>query len=353
MLAIYRGEPAERPPVAIYNRYLPRGCDERAVRNAGLGIIDYVPPVSMLAPPWHLQAGYLSEVRGADLEIRVAWEDGKRIETRTYRTPVGEVCQRTSIDGGYGSDWVERYYIQGLQDYRVIRYLVEHTVFRRQEGAFEARVRDLGEDGVVLARLDRSPFQKLLIELAGPERLLMDLHTDPEPVSELLEALERRMEEAFAMALESGAEVLWQPDNVTSALTPPQSFRRYCVPFYQKRASACRQAGKRFVVHLDGRLKALREPIASSAIDAVESLSLPETGGDMTMAQAREAWPNQVLLPNFPATLSLQPEAAIREFLDRLATEAGPACWMLQFSEDIPSTEWSRVAPLVCEHMNR
>jgi hypothetical protein len=351
MLAVYRHERLPTPPVAIYSRYLPRGFGEREVRNAGLGIIDYVPPVSLLAPPWHMQSGYLSEVRGADLEIRLSFENGAQVETRTYRTPAGTVCQRTSVDAGYGSDWVQKYYIERPEDYRVLRYLVDHTVLRSQAAAFDARARDLGEDGVVLARLDRSPLQKLLVELAGPERVLMDLQTDPEPVEELLEALERRMDEAFQMALDSGAEVIWQPDNVTSALTPPQYFRRYCVPFYGRRAELCRQAGKRLVVHMDGRVKALKSLVASCAFDAVESLSLPEMGGDMTMAQAREAWPDKVVLPNFPASLALQPDAAIEEFLSGLTRDAAGMPWMLQFSEDVPAAELPRVLPLVCRFM--
>jgi uroporphyrinogen-III decarboxylase len=352
LLAVYRKQPVEGVPVGIYSRYLPRGWAEREVRNAGLAIIDYRPVVSMLAPPWHLQPGYLSEVKGAELEVRFGWHEGQRVEARTYHTPVGSVSQQSKKDP-YGSDWISKYYIERPEDYRVVQYLVEHTVFRRNDDALEAARADLGEDGVVLGRVDRSPFQKILIELAGPERFLLDLSSEPEPVLELLEALDRRMDEVFRLILDSKAEVVWQPDNITSAMTPPKWFGRYCVPFYQKHGAECRQAGKPYLVHMDGRVRALREMIAGCAIDAVESLSSPDIGGDLSFAEARAAWPGKLVLPNFPASRCYGSKTEIEQLLDELVAAAGQGFpFMLQFSEDIPHSEWQRVVPLVCAHMN-
>lgn len=352
MLAVYHGRLPDRTPVSIYGRYLPRGSLERELRNAGLGVIEYYPVASLLAPPWHLLPGHLSEVRDADLDIRYTWEDGVAIETRTYRTPVGTVWQRSQRDPGYGSDWITKFYIERPEDYRVVRFLVENTVLRSNHEAFRARKDDLGEDGVLLGRLDRSPFQKLLIELAGPERLHADLHEAPGMVSELLDALERRQDEAFAMALDSDIDVLWQPDNISADMTPPNCFQKYCFPFYQKRARTCRQVGKPYLVHMDGRLKALSNLIARCPIDAVESFSLPEIGGDLTLPEARALWPDKLILPNFPASLCLKPESFIESFLRGICpTPTGATPFMLQISEDIPPGEWKRVLPVVCSFL--
>ncbi len=318
----------------------------------GLGVIDFFPVVSMLAPPWHLQPGYLSEVKGAELDIRFAWEDGERIEIRRYRTPVGEVAQKTRIDPAYGSDWVTKHYIERPEDYRVLRYLTEHTVLRRQDAAFEAGARNLGSDGVMLARLERSPFQKLLVELAGPERFLLDLYTQPEEPLALLEALARKSEEAFAMACDSSADILWQPDNVTAELTPPDCFRRYLAPFYERCVAAARQAGKVYLVHMDGRLKPLRKLIAGSPIHGIESFSSPETAGDMTIAEAATTWPGKVLLPNFPASLCHQPAKDTEAFLERCRSAIDQDVPLaLQFSEDLPMDRWNTTVELVLKSL--
>ena len=260
--------------------------------------------------------------------------------------------QQTNIDNASGSDWISKFYIGKPEDYKVVQYLVENTVFRRNDRAFDLAVANLGQDGVVLGRVDRSPFQKLLIELAGPERLLLDLGSDPDPAVELLGALERKMDEAFRLIVDSPAEVIWQPDNITSAMTPPVYFKRYCVPFYERLGQLCREAGKPYLVHMDGRVKALKHSIAQCPIDAVESFSLPEIGGDMMLAEAKEAWPDKTVLPNFPASRAYDAKQKVEEFLDGLLCQVaiGVPC-ALQFSEDIPQSEWARILPVVCAYV--
>ena len=346
VLAVYGGQRPEAIPLAIYSRYLPRGRQERLARDLGMAIIDWHPLVSLLAPPWHLHSGFLSEVKNAELSISYVWRDEHRVETRTYRTPVGDVSQQTVVDTTFGSDWIERFYVNRSEDYKVLTYLVEHTVFRRQEDAYRAKYADLGDDGVVWGRVDRNPYQKALIELAGPERFLLDLYTNPGPVEELLAAMDRKMDEAFALVLESQAEVIWQPDNLTVDMTPPAAYRRYCLPFYAKHGRQLREAGKRYIIHMDGRLGPLAPAIADATFDVVESFSLRGMGGDMSLSEAMAAWPDKLIVPNFPGALCHQSDQQIETTLDRLLAEAGQTPWMMEISEDIPPGQWRRVAPL-------
>jgi hypothetical protein len=349
MLAVYRGQVSDRVPVGVYERYLPRGSMERAARGMGLGIIAYHPVVTMHGPPWHLYPGHVSEIPGADFSVSYCWDRGAMVERRSYVTPVGSVWQEVARDeGGAGSEHVRKYYVGRREDYRVVQYLVERAVLRRNEETIAARIRDLGSDGILFGRLDRSPYQKCLIELVGAERFLIDLSTDPEPVSELLEALFRKQEESWALALESQVEVLWQPDNVTSLMTPPNAFQRYLLPFYRRRSQQAREAGKPFLVHMDGRIRALAPLIRESRIDVVESLSLPDIGGDMTLTEARAALPETVVVPNFPANWCVRTDAEIARGLVTLLEEAGREVpFMLQVSEDLPNSQWRRVVPLL------
>lgn len=352
MMKVYHNQVPDKTPAAIYTRYLPRGSGERLARNLGLGIIDYYPVVSMLAPPWHTNAGYLSEVRGAEFNIKLSWENGQSVETRRYTTPLGSLTQRTRKDPAYASDWIEKFYVSRLEDYKIVQYLVENTIFRPNTQGFQARQKDLGEDGVLLARVDRSPFQKLLIELAGPERFLVDLQTEPEPVLSVLDVLDRRMDEVFERVCESEAEVIWQPDNISCDMTPPKMFERFCMPYYSKHATRLHERSKVFLVHMDGRLRAIKEMIAQCPIDGIESFSLPEIGGDLTLTEARAAWPDKLVLPNFPSPLATQDEPAITAFLEGLLGNLGcDTPFMLQVSEDIPPGTWQHLLPIICRHL--
>ena len=351
IMAVYRNTVPDRVPAAIYSRYHRSGEVERAARNNGLGILQFEPAVSLLAPPWHLQPGYVSEVKGASFSVTISWEGGEQVETRAFETPLGRISQRIVKDPSFGSDWITKHYIERADDYRVMQYVVENTVFAERRGAIAQRIDDLGGDGVVLGRVDRTPYQKLLIELTGPDRLFMDLADDPRPVLDLIEAMTVRLDEQFQLALESGAEVVWQPDNVTSDMTPPDLYRRFVLPIYQRRGEACRSAGKVYAVHLDGRLSALKALIADSPFDVVESFSLAEMAGDVSVAEALAVWPDKVLCPNFPASLAGRPRVEIAARLGELAAEFGGRPFMVQLSEDIALDSYASVLPALCESL--
>lgn len=343
---MYSGVNPDVLPVGIYSRYHQFGTDERLARNSCLAIIDFFPPVSLLAPPWHLSDGYLSEVSGCDFSVSYRWDAGSRIEIRSYDTPVGTISQTSIKDPTYGSDWVRKHYLESEDDYRVMTYIAEHTVFEEQGKAVIRRKKDLGDDGVLIGRLDRSPYQKVLVELAGPEGFLTTLHTTPHVVEPLLEVLERRSREQLELALSSPVDCVWQPDNVTTELTPPDAFSKYCLPLYRHAGERCREAGKPYLVHIDGKLEAILDLVSSASIDVIESISVAGYAGDVTPAQVRKACPGSVLAFNFPASLAESPEVTIREYLDSCVRELGEDWrYFWQLSEDIPRDTYTGVLP--------
>lgn len=348
MLEAYRGRDCGVTPLGIYSRYLPRGTKEREIRTRGLGIIDYMPPATLLAPPWHFYDEFLSRVEGAELSIKKYWDQGTWVERRTYETPAGSVWQEMAKDGGgIGSEHIRRHYIQGREDYRTMLYMVRHTVFESNGERIASRLRELGDDGVLLARLDRSPYQKCLIELVGPERFLLDFYDDPEPALELMAAMEERMDEAFELAIASPLEILWQPDNVTCDMTTPDAFEAHLLPLYRRRAVRAEAAGKRYIVHMDGRLRPLAGLIDDSGIHAVESFTLPDMGGDLSLSEARALFPKAIPHPSVPSNWFILDDAELEFRARRLGEELRRTPSMLQVSEDIPPEELHRVVDFV------
>jgi len=231
ILAVYHNELPDSCPVLIYDRYLPRGSKERELRSNRLGIFDNYPITTLLAPPWRLRPGYLSEVKGAEFRVNYTWENNEKIEVRTYETKVGTLSQCITKDPMYGSDWISKFYINKPEDYKIMQYIVENTVLRNNEKELRRRIEDMGDDGVVLGRIDRSPFQKLLVELAGPETFLMDICSGVKQAEELLEVMSSRQQEVFDEVAESAAEAIWQPENMTGEMTSPIFYEKYCLPF--------------------------------------------------------------------------------------------------------------------------
>ena len=354
MLAVYRNQAPDRIPACIYAGLLPRGAIERQARNMGLGIADFFPVVTLLGPAWRVSPGLLSEVQGADFDVRFRWERGELVERRIHTTPVGTIYQDVSVDpSGIGTLYTRKPYLTTPEDYRTAQYIVEHTIFRRNDDAVNTRVADLGEDGVLMGRMDRSPYQKIMIELADTEEFLIGMHLDPEPASSLMEAMDHRMDEMFDMVLDSDIDVVWQPDNLTADLTPPKAFSQYVLPFYQKHARQLHEAGKAYVIHMDGRLRPLQEAINQVDFDAIESLSFPEIGGDLTLSEARAAFPDKAILPNFPSNRCQDSDEAIEAYVHDLLDEAGTGTpFMVQISEDLPGEQWRRVLPIISRAVN-
>ncbi len=351
MLSVYNNRMPDRFPVGIYSRYLPRGSWERQLRNSGLGIIAYYPICTLMSPPWHMGSGFLSEVKGVDFEVSYRWENGNKIEVRTFKTKVGTVAEHIIKDPAYGSDWISKHYITNKHDYKVLQYITENTVFSSNEKELVAMRQNLCEDGVVLGRIDRTPFQKMLIELAGPERFLIDISTGLKAAEDLLEVMGQRHVESLDMISQSSAEVIWQPENVTGDITPPTFFKKYCMPYYKIAGEKCSASDKPYVVHLDGRLKSLKDKLNECPFSCIESYSYPIMGGDISLTDLRSNCPGKVVLPNFPSSLSDSGKESIRSFLDEILDEAG--CnqpFMLQISEDLPAAYLQEVARVLTEY---
>jgi hypothetical protein len=113
-------------------------------------------------------------------------ENGKYLERREYSTPVGNISQEIMRDsGGVGSEHIHKNYIQEPNDYKIIQWLLEHSKPCSNETMIKERIKDLGDDGIVIGRLDRVPYQKLLIELAAPKHFLLDMYEDLERIVHL------------------------------------------------------------------------------------------------------------------------------------------------------------------------
>ena len=354
IMEVYNNRRPDQIPTGIYKRYLRTGEIGRSARNAGLGILDFVPVVSLMSPPWHLHQGYVSEVRNVSFDVRFKWIGGALVQERRFETPFGTLTAQIERDPGYGSDWVKKHYIENVEDYKIMGYIVENIVFQSQENLISQAKKDLGEDGVVLGRMDRAPYQKLLVELANPTKFLMDLYDNPAPVRELIETMDARMDEQFNMAMESQVDIIWSPDYVTADMTPPPQFEEFLLPFYKKHGDQCKKAGKIYLVHMDGRINAIKELVAQCPFDVLDSLSFAEVSGDVPISIAKDIWPDKVLCPNFPAPICSYSEKEIEKYLQKVVDDFGKSTpFMMQISEDIPLESYDHVLPIFTSFMQK
>ena len=327
ILAAMAWEEPDRVPLTIYDWMIPRGTEERELRRLGLGIITRLPAHRLEH----------REVRFSSVEY---WEKGgdriAHLRRNTIHTPVGEVWQIAQLDAAYGSSWILEHYIKTPDDYRVMDYVYRDAIYHDNLAAIRQAQEMLGGDGLVMVRVAKGPIQEMLYQMMGMERWAIDLHERRDLVDGLYATMVERYEDLYALAAETPAEILQSADNITSDVVGVERFRRYCMPCYERHMASLRGTGKRLAVHMDGRLRALRAPIAEAAFDILEAFT-PTPVGDVSVAEARSFWPQKALWLNFPSSTHIAPDAEIeaqtRLILEEAGTKRGLA---IGVTEDVP-----------------
>lgn len=340
MLAVYHKKEPDRIPWAAYGLLIPRGEIERKLRNNGCGLI--------------LGGSiYKSEIQKVEISVKEVWEDNKKVKIRTYHTPLGDVFEKFEDDPAYHTSvWIKKFLISSSADYPIVKFIIENTVYYEDYDSFLEIRANLGHDGVILAWTGRSPWAKMLIELAGVERLSLDFYDNRPLVEDLLSSIEKKLDEVYKIAANSPAEVIWAPDNITGDVVEPKLFEKYYLPFYNKQGQLLHQQNKSYVVHMDGRLKSLKELIKKTDIDVVESFTFPEGGGDLPFEEARAAWENKSIIANLPAFLCFKEEKIVKEYIYNLINRASSKKnFMLEISEDLPHKTQGRTLSWVAEVM--
>jgi hypothetical protein len=338
ILTTLKGGRPQRVSWNIHHHLMPQGSLEYEMRERRLGIIE------KSVFPYQLASSHVT------VEERVVWEDDRRTSYITFRTPIGELHNKRVI-GPDGSIWVREYPVKGPADMAVLAYISEDAEYRPNDEAVSTRQRSLGEDGLVLCRLMRSPIQRLLTEWMGTEAVAYALADYPQATESLLARLAASDEPALRLAAASPAEAVWSSENITADITTPMLFRRYCLPYYNHAASLLHEGGKLYGVHMDGKLSALKQAVAESTLDFVEGFTPPPMG-DLSLSEARRAWPGKALWVNFPGSVLHGSSEEVLSFTEELLhggmKEGG---FLLTFTEDFPDP--GRSLRLVAEGIGR
>jgi hypothetical protein len=98
--------------------------------------------------------------------------------------------------------------------------------------------------------------------------------------------------------------------------------------------------GKLVGCHLDANCRLLAQAIARTDLDYIEAFT-PAPDTDMTLGEARAAWPDKALWLNYPSSLHLKSDARVEQatvdMLNELSTTRGI---IVGITEDMPPHRW-------------
>ena len=354
IIAATRKTRPDRLPFSLVWWHSKAGWADRECRNRGMGI-------HWMRPP------YIMKMEGVNVnETQVTSSSGQSVIRRTYSTPVGTVYLDETRGHGSGQwyglrswhsivPWQTERLIKAPEDYKVVKYIVEHTEYIADYFPIEQAMDWLGEDGVIMDDLAlHSPMQMLMIDWIGSEggRFFIHHAKYPDLVEELYQAISKSREPLYEIAAKSPAEITWFGDNIDGVLVNPRQFEKYFMPEYEKMARPIHARGKLMAVHMDGRVDVLKDLIAKTPIDIIEALHPPPMG-DLPIGEALSLWKDKIIWTGYPASVYILGPEAVKKHALALLREVIPGDRLvIEIStENLVSNENLRMLTSILENL--
>jgi hypothetical protein len=268
------------------------------------------------------------------------YEGEMRWERTTLYTPAGSLYQDRVYEPVYNSGAFIKRYVEEPQDYEILwAYLEDGQVLPDYE-RYQRDQAKLGDEGLPLAAVERSPYQQLWVEWVDIDRLAGHMTDCPDRVQKTVDILNRRARQIFEIVYHSPAALIDFPDNITAPMIGLKRFLQYNVPLYNELADMLAERSVPVFVHMDGNLKPLWKAIAESKVGGLDSFS-PTPDNDTSVAEAIRMWPEKRLFVNFPSSVHLRSYEEIRtEAVNILEAGGHTGRLEIQFSESVPYFAW-------------
>lgn len=312
---------------------------------------------------WHRKLGVGFYLQGyfpyrqiiSNCEVK-EWNEGHR-RFKEIITPVGSVRECWEYIPTSFSEGPIEHFMKSEDDIPAMKYIYENTRFEPDYDFAHKRKQQVGDQGVVLCYLPKSPFMHLMALEAGVMAITMAAFTRPDEFRDLLDTMKKAFDQAAQIAVDSPAEVLMIPENLSSEMVGPQFFEMYMLDYQKEWTSKIRKAGKYSFIHIDGTLGGLLQQEASVGFSVLEALT-PYPVGDLKIEDlAGIAGDSKSILwgglPGVYFTASVSDEEFERHVKEVLSVMVREPRYVLGVADQVPpdglESRVRRVAELVDE----
>ncbi|MFA6126814.1 MAG: uroporphyrinogen decarboxylase family protein [Bacteroidales bacterium] len=207
------------------------------------------------------------------------WNAGHR-RYKEISTPVGSVRECWEYIPTSFSEGPIEHFMKSEEDIPVMKFIYENMTFEPDYDFARKRLEQVGDQGIVLCYLPKSPFMHLMALEAGVMAVTMAAFNCPEEFADLLKTMKKAFDQAARIAVDSPAEVLMIPENLSSEMVGPDFFHLYMEEYQTEWTAKIRQAGKYSFIHIDGTLGGLLQQEATAGFTVLEALT-PYPVGDL------------------------------------------------------------------------
>lgn len=327
---VFRGELLDRVPFALKGWRISQCRAERELRNDGLGIID-------------ARSVYSTHNPNIKAETLHYTENGQTLRRTTIKTPVGDltsVSRPMAEEKTESTTWLIEPPFKRPEDYKILQFIARDKCYRpAYEGFLKAQSQMDGEaffkttapgmalHTIMYTYMDVETFS---IEWAERRDELIALHN----------TMTENQRDIYRIIAQSPALVVQCGGNYASEVLGKQRFSDFVLPHWDEVCDILHEGDKLVGCHLDANNRLWAEEVGASDLDWIEAFS-PAPDTDMTVADARAAWPGKTLFINFPSALHLEPPDVVAAHTLQILKDAAPGDrFIVGITENVPENCW-------------
>lgn len=279
VLTILRGGQPDQVPWFGDLDYWANSLIKRGLKpNNFISSDDYIQWHRDLGVGFYLQGYFPFKQIYNNCEVK-EWNEGYRRYTEII-TPLGSVRECWEYIPTSFSEGPVEHFMKTEQDIPVMKFIYENISYEADYGMAWKRKQQVGDQGIVLCYLPKSPFMHLMALEAGVMAVTLSAFNQPEEFQDLLDTMKKAFDQAARIAVDSPAEVLMIPENLSSEMVGPDFFYKYMVDYQKEWTNKIHQAGKHSFIHIDGTLGGLLRQEAAAGFTVLEALT-PHPVGDL------------------------------------------------------------------------
>jgi hypothetical protein len=325
--SVLRGEGSDIVPFTMYECMIPQCTVERTMRNRGLCIVKRDVPVYEVHRP------------NVKVTQHVYWEGDVQLTRTSYETPVGTLSTLGQA-AGFTTWWHERMF-KAPEDYKALLFLIKDEVYTPCYEAFARAQKAFGEDAIFRSGFGLEPLQALISgTLMAMQTFCLEWMDHRDEILKLYSALVEQRRKLYPIVAAAPVLHANYGGNVVPNIIGRETFERYYLPHYHEAAEVMHAYGKYIGCHFDDNNQLIADLIARADLDYIEAFT-PAPGSDMTLGQARAAWPDKVLWLNYPSALHLKDDVTVRDATIALLEELSSCQGIIMgITEDMPPERW-------------
>lgn len=248
------------------------------------------------------------------VEVTSEWLDADRVR-QTWTTPIGALSQITHYDEFHVSSHIVDYRLKEPEDFKILRYLLEHETWHWEQEAFAQDMAAYGPYAAPQFYFRRSPVQGLFINEMGLQNSVFFMMDYPDLFAEYVAFATAADDRMYEVIADCPVEILNLGENIDGFIDSPPTWRKHLAPYYKMRIEQLHAAGKRVSIHVDGVMKPLLPYLQDAPFDAIEAAT-PAPQGDVTLEEIKDALGDMILVDGIPALYFLPDQYPVEALIE-------------------------------------